>query len=163
MVQYTKIDHIDFEARADNDSDEELVFSENLNDDSIQKEEEDDSPRFYRFVNQTRDVSEALNDDDKSKLDVCDLQSEMFYDIKREFVEFDEFDGYQKPSSKFKEILCSFQGDLKDSFLMLFCTGFFLSFQRIIKLIKKRQRRFLARKFLITLKNTRHVMAGSFN
>ena len=29
----------------------------------------------------------------------------MFYDIKREFVEFDEFDGYQKPSSKFKEIL----------------------------------------------------------
>ena len=101
MVQYTKIDHIDFEGRADNDSDEELVFSENLNDDSIQKEEEDDSPRFYRFVNQTRDVSEALNDDDKSKLDVCDLQSEMFYDIKREFVEFDEFDGYQKRSNKF--------------------------------------------------------------
>lgn len=73
MVQYTKIDHIDFEARADNDSDEELVFSKNLNDDSIQKGRRRRFAKFYRFVNQTRDVSEALNDDDKSKLDVCDL------------------------------------------------------------------------------------------
>ena len=40
----------------------------------------------------------------------------MFCDIKREFAEFDEFDGYQKYADKFKETLCSFQGDLKDFF-----------------------------------------------
>lgn len=127
------MDYVDFEAEVEyvNDSNEEFMFSENLIDDKLiddSIQEENDQPSFYRFVNQTQDPDQALNDDDKSKLDVCDLQSEMFYDIKREFVEFDEFDGYQKPSSKFKEILCSFQGDLKDSFLMLFCTGFFLSF-----------------------------------
>ena len=85
----------------------------------------------------TRDPAKALSNDDKSKLDVRDLQLEMSYHIKREFVEFDKFDGYQKCANKFKETLCSFQGDMKDSFLILFCTGFFLSFQNVIKLIKK--------------------------
>ena len=36
-------------------------------DDSNQKE---DLPRFYGFVNQTRDPGEALNGDDKSKPDI---------------------------------------------------------------------------------------------
>ena len=73
------MDYIDFEAIVENtnDSDEEIVFSKNLNDntfiDDTNQKEEEDSPSFYRFVNQTRDPGEALNDDDKSKLDVRDL------------------------------------------------------------------------------------------
>ena len=38
-------------------------------DDSNQKEDED-LPRFYGFVNQTRDPGEALNGDDKYKPDI---------------------------------------------------------------------------------------------
>ena len=137
------MDYIDFEAIVWNsyNSDKEIVFSENLSDDkfiddSNQKEEED-SPSFYRFVNLTRDTSQALNDDDKSNLNVRNLQSKTFYHIKREFVEFNEFHGCGKCANKFKEILCSFQGDLKDSFFML-CFCFFLSIQKKTKLIKKR-------------------------
>ena len=115
------MDYVDFEAEVEyvNDSNEEFMFSENLIDDKLiddSIQEENDQPSFYRFVNQTQDPDQALNDDNKSKLDVHDLQPKVFYDIKRVFVEFDEFDGYQKYADKFKETLCSFQGDLKNFF-----------------------------------------------
>ena len=105
------MDYIDFEGEVENAnaSDEELIFSENLNDDRFiddNIQEKSDSPSFYKFVNQTRDPAEDLNDNDKSKLDVRDLQPEMFYHIKREFVEYDEFGGYQKCANKFlKKVL----------------------------------------------------------
>ena len=47
-------------------------------------------PSFYRFINQTRDPLEMLNDrrddendrnNDESKIDTRDLQPEMFYHI----------------------------------------------------------------------------------
>ena len=67
-------------------------------------------------MNQTRDPAEAANDNDGSHIDRCELQSEMFYCINREHVEFDEFDDYQQCTEKFKKNLCSFQDDLKNSF-----------------------------------------------
>ena len=50
------MDYIDFEAEAENanDCDEELIFSENLNDDKFihdNIQEKSDSPSFYRFIN----------------------------------------------------------------------------------------------------------------
>ena len=50
------------------------------------------------------------------KLDAGDLQPEMYWEIDRSFVEFDEFDGYEKVAEKFKKSLCTFEIDSKDSF-----------------------------------------------
>ena len=50
------------------------------------------------------------------KLDIQDLQPEMYWKIDRSFVEFDEFDGYEKVAEKFKNSLCTFETDSKDSF-----------------------------------------------
>ena len=97
-----------FEADDENASDyEELVFSdcegEKFIDDS--NHEHNQSPSFYRLVNQTRDPAEAVNCDDGSHLDRRDLQPEMFYCVYREHVEFDESDDYQKCAEKFKKSL----------------------------------------------------------
>ena len=54
--------------------------------------------------------------DNNCKLDIQDLQPEMYWKIDRSFVEFDEFDGYEKVAEKFKKSLCTFQTDSKDSF-----------------------------------------------
>ena len=77
-----EIEYINFEAEDENASDNEgLVFSdhedENFIDDSNQNDNQ--PPSFYRFVNQTRDPVETVNDDDGSKLDKRDLHPEMFY------------------------------------------------------------------------------------
>ena len=45
------------------------------------------------------------------------MQPEIFYQITREFAEFDEFDSHEKVANKFKETLCFFENDSKDSFL----------------------------------------------
>ena len=77
--------YIVFEAEvSDVSNDEELIFPKKLTDDSFidnSVHEKGASPSFYRFVNQTRDPLEALNDssDDKSNIDSCDLQLKMFY------------------------------------------------------------------------------------
>ena len=39
-----------------------------IDDDSVQ--EEDESPTFYKFVDQTRNLDEAINDGDQSHLDI---------------------------------------------------------------------------------------------
>ena len=133
------MDYVDFEGEVENAnaSDEKLIFSENLNDDKFiddNIQEKSDSPSFCKFVNQTRDPAETLNDNDKSKLDVRDLEPEIFYHIKREFVEFDEFDGYQKCANKLKKKFCSFQGDLKDSFFDAILYGLLFKFSEYNKI-----------------------------
>ena len=53
------------------EDDDELIFSPQhynfIDDDSVQ--EEDESSSFYRFLNQMRDLDEALDDDNQSHLD----------------------------------------------------------------------------------------------
>lgn len=77
--------YIVFEAEvSDVNNDEELIFPKKLTDDSFidnSVHEKGTPPSFYRFVNQTRDPLEALNDssDDKFNIDSCDLQLKMFY------------------------------------------------------------------------------------
>ena len=58
-----------------------------INDKSVQEESEE--PSFYRFINQTWDLNEALNCDDGSRLGRRDLQSKMFIAEGRENVDFD--------------------------------------------------------------------------
>lgn len=80
------------------DDDEQILSPKNDNfiDDSVQEGSE--SPSFYRFVNQTRDLDEALNDNDQR-----DLQPEMSLAESRENVTFDEFDDASNLSDKFKK------------------------------------------------------------
>lgn len=80
------------------DDDEQILSPKNDNfiDDSAQEGSE--SPSFYRFVNQTRDLDEALNDNDQR-----DLQQEMSLAESRENVTFDEFDDASNLSVKFKK------------------------------------------------------------
>ena len=79
------MEYIAFEAKvSDVNNDEELIFPKKLTDDSLidnSVHERGTSPSFCRFVNQTRDPLEALNDssEDKSNIDSCDLQLKMFY------------------------------------------------------------------------------------
>lgn len=105
-----KIEYISFEAEDESAGDnEELAFSDNEGEHFIDdsNEEGNQSSSFYRFMNQTHDPAESVNDDDGLRLD----RPEMFYCINREHVEFDEFDGHQKCAEKFKKSLCSFQDD----------------------------------------------------
>ena len=80
------------------DDDEQILSPKNDNfiDDSAQEGSE--SPSFYRWVNQTRDLDEALNDNDQRG-----LQPEMFLAESRENVTFDEFDDASNLSDKFKK------------------------------------------------------------
>ena len=139
------MEYINFEAEDENASDnEELVFSDHEGkifiDNSSQ--ENNQSPSFYRFVNQTRDPAEAVNENEESHLDRGDSQPEIFYCVNREQAELREIDDYQKCVENFLKTLCSFQGnDLKDSFLMLLCTIYFLTLKKTIRLAKTRQKR----------------------
>ena len=66
--------------------DDEQIFplqNDNLIDDES-AQEEDESHSFFRFVNQTGDLDEALNDDNQWHLDSRDLQPEMFLTESRE-------------------------------------------------------------------------------
>lgn len=40
----------------------------------------------------------------------------MYWEIERSFVQFDEFDGYEKTAKTFKEILCTYEIKSPDSF-----------------------------------------------
>ena len=86
-----------------------------IDDESYQEESEE--PNFYRFINQTRDLNEALNCDDRSCLGRCDLQPEMFIAEGRENADFDEFDENGKLSIKFKKTHRKFEDiDAKNYF-----------------------------------------------
>ena len=97
------MDYINFEAEVEHEnasSGERFSLSaqkDNFIDDSV----DDQSPSFYRFVNQTRDPIEALDDDGRSHLDRWDLQPEMFLTMNRENVEFDDFRDAYKCAQKF--------------------------------------------------------------
>ena len=49
-------------------------------------------------------------------MDKRDLQPGIFWTKGRYLVEFDEFNGYEERTKKFKETLCTFEENSKDSF-----------------------------------------------
>lgn len=105
------MDFIDFEAEVSQDN-EPLSFSDDQNDDEgtsnfIDDDQEVGEERsFYRkFINQTRDPTEAVLHDDRSYLDTRDLQPEMFDIESRDEVVFDNFDRYCKCADQFKKII----------------------------------------------------------
>ena len=120
------MEFIDFQPDVDDSDNDnlELDFVENdegkcLVDD--RQEESGISSDFYRkFHNQSREIRDVINDrgDKNCKLDICDLKHEMYWEIDWSFVEFDEFDGYEKAAEKFEKSLCTFNisSDPKDSF-----------------------------------------------
>ena len=121
------MDYINFDAELEDEnesSDEEFSLSakeDNFIDDST----ENQAPSFYRFVNQTHDPAEALDDDNGSHLDRQDLQTEMFLAMSREYFEFDNFYDAYKYAEKLKKTLLPFQdGDIKDSFFDAILYGF---------------------------------------
>ena len=82
------------------------------------------SPSFYRFVNQSHDPVEAVEDGDGSKLDRHDLQPGIFHTIKRKQVEFDDFDNNQEHANRFKKSLCLFEEmNLQNSFFEVILYG----------------------------------------
>ena len=114
-----RIEFIQFEAddldQKQHKTDEEEIdlLTENdyvIDDESVHEESEE--PSFYRFVNQTRELNEALN----CRIDRRDLQPEMFIAESRENLDFDEFDESVKLSDKFQKTLHKFEDvDVKDS------------------------------------------------
>ena len=109
-----KMEYINFEAEVEAENvedEEELVFSDQENENFIDDSNCNNiqSPSFYKFVNQSRDPVEAVEDDDGSRLDRHDLEPEMFHTIKKEQVEFDDFDDNQECANRFKKSLCSLE------------------------------------------------------
>ena len=133
--------YINFEVEVEDgnvSSDEELTFSDNENnfiDDS--NEECSQPPSFYRFVNQTSDPVEAVNDDDGSQFDRRYLQTEMFFSIDTEHVEFEEFDDAKKCAEKFLKSLLSQDGDIKNSFFDAILYSFLFKLSEDNKVLKE--------------------------
>lgn len=83
------------------------------------RQEQCTSLNFYRkFHDQSREISNALNDrsEDNCRLDTRHLQPEMYWETVRDHVQFDEFEGYERATEKFKNSFCSFESSSKDSF-----------------------------------------------
>lgn len=74
-----------------------------------------------------------VRSNDESKIDTRDLQPEIFYHIKREFVEFDKFDSYEKVAISLRKLSGRLENESKVSFLMQFCPVCSLNFQKIIE------------------------------
>ena len=100
-----EMDYINFQAEVEGENvstNEELTFSDNENNFINDSNEEcNHPPSFYKFVIQTRDPVEAVNDDNGSQFDRRDLQLEMFFTINREHLKFEEFDDAKKCVEKF--------------------------------------------------------------
>ena len=73
---------------------------------------------YRKFHNQSCGIFDALNDqsDDGSKLDKHDLQPEMYWEIDRSFVQFNEFDGWEEIAKKNLKTLSTFEMNSPDSF-----------------------------------------------
>ena len=116
------MEFVGFEAEVVDDTNKlELDYEEDTDksflDDGQQKQST--SLNFYRkFQNQSQKISDALNDrsDDNCKLDIRDLQPEMYWEINRNHIQFDEFESHEKATKKIFKSLCLFEHDLKDSF-----------------------------------------------
>ena len=98
-MEFIQFEADDLDQKQHKTDEEEIdLLAENdyfFDDDSVQEESEE--PSFYRFVNQTRELNEALN----CRIDRQDLQPEMFFAESRENFDFDEFDESVKLSDKF--------------------------------------------------------------
>ena len=106
------------------------------------------SPSFYRFVNQSADPFEAVEDDDGSKVDRCDLQPEMFLTKKRQQVEVDDFDDYQEYANRFTKSLCLFEeSDLHDSFFEAILNGLIFKLSPDNKVYKDDSKKILGENF----------------
>ena len=125
------MEQINFEVDAENvtqNSDEEFSLSAG-EDNFIDGSAKEDSPSFYRFPDQTHDLAEALDDDDRSHLDTRDLQPEMFLTVGREYDEFDDFDEAGKCAEKFLKSMVRFQdADIRDSFFDSIFYGLLFNF-----------------------------------
>ena len=126
------MEYIYFEADIEKEivsSDEKFSLSateDNFIDDVL---EDQPSPSFDRFVNQTRDPADALDNDDDSHLDRRDLQPQMFLAMNREFVEFNDFRELYKCAKNFLKSLVTFQdGDIKGLFFDAILYGLLFKF-----------------------------------
>ena len=97
------MEFIDFQAEVEDDDNDtannnlELGFAKNEEDKNFvndSRQKPDTSLSFDRFLNQSPEIHNALNDrsNDNCKLDTHNLQPEMYWEIDRSFVEFDKFD-----------------------------------------------------------------------
>lgn len=107
-------------------------IDEFIDDESVQ--EGSTQPTFYRFINQIRNLSDALNCDDQSHPDTCDLQPQLYIPEPRENIDFNDCDESTKLSDKFKKTLRAFEDvDKEDSFFAA------VLFSLLTKLSKMRQ------------------------
>ena len=60
---------------------------------------------YNKFPNQTRDPRVAVSEDDEMFFGTEDTQPELYAPENRECVEFDKFEGFEKPAKKFKDTL----------------------------------------------------------
>ena len=87
----------------------------------------------------------------------------MFYQIKREFVEYDEFQSHEKAAYRFKETLCSFENDSKDLFLTLSCTFCFFKLSEYNNINKEKVEEVLGKTFFWWFsKEKENIAVGSF-
>ena len=147
------MEYINFEAEVEAENvedEEELVFSDQENENFIDDSNCNNiqSPSFYRFVNQSRDPVEAVEDDDGSRLGRHDLKPDMFHAIKREQVEFDDFDDIQECANRFKKSLCSFEeSNLQDSFFEAILYGLLFKLSPDIRSVRIMQKMFFVKSF----------------
>ena len=117
-MEFVNFEAIDSDQESQENFEEEDILSGNdnfIDDKSV--EGDTTQPSFYRFVNQIRDLQEALNCDGQSHVDHRDFQPEMYLCEPRENVEFDNFEDSAKLSEKFKKSLrTSDDVDKEDSF-----------------------------------------------
>ena len=117
------MDFIQFEAIDESQQNETLNFlddnekteqDENFIDDSKQPMEDvsfctkldpENIDHYNKFPNQTRDPRVAVYEDDEMFFVTEDTQPELHAPENRECVEFDKFEGFEKPAKKFKDTL----------------------------------------------------------
>ena len=114
------MEFIDFEASEIDQQNEDLVFSDDENQDNGKVTDNfvDDSEQVNesnlsfcrRFANQTKDPRVAIYEEsaDETFLDTRDIQPELYVIEDRERVIFDESSAYEKSVEKFKKSLYSF-------------------------------------------------------
>ena len=90
-----------------------------------------DNFRQPGLSNVTCNISKPINNSE-DWLDKPDLQPEMFWTKDSSVFEFDEFNGSEERTKKFKETLCAFETNSKDSFYNA------ISFALIFKNIKNK-------------------------
>lgn len=96
---------IDFEAVVDDIDKLELDYEEDTNNFFLDNSQQEQGTFLYfyrKFHNQAHEISDTLNhkSNNNCKLDTRDLQPEMYREIDRDHVQFDEFKGCEKTALK---------------------------------------------------------------